>query len=402
MFSPTITTLIDQPKARARKMVSKAVRLTKEHGAVVETQATPFSASDLEANEVLIKNVAVASNPKDWKLARLGMFQGIEGNDVAGYIEAVGSDVKGFANGDKVVAFTCMATADKYGAYQTYSVAPAWTTAKLAEHISFEDGSTLPLAITTAFVGLFDKLGLPEPSSDGKPSAGADKVNLLVWGASSSVGAYVVQLAKIAGFGIVAVAGAAKDAVQSLGVAGDRIVDYRADRAQVIDNLNKAADGVAFTHVYDAISTEDTVDTIVDLLSTAPNQGGKVTTLWKSKYQDGDEAGKLHREKSISFEWTMCSSVHNDKKEFGERWFQTVTDWVGEGKIQPNKVHLVDGGLDGIPAGLKLLEENKVSNRKIVGKCPQITWTVGSSLFCHGFWRWSADIIALHAFLSTL
>ncbi len=45
-------------------MVNKAVRVTKANGAILETQAKPFSASDLEADEVLIKNVAVASNPR--------------------------------------------------------------------------------------------------------------------------------------------------------------------------------------------------------------------------------------------------------------------------------------------------------------------------------------------------
>lgn len=262
-----------------------------------------------------------------------------------------------------------MASGDKYGAYQPYTVAPAWTTAKLADNVSLEDGSTLPLAITTAFVGLFDKLGIPEPTSDGKPATGADKITLLVWGASSSVGAYVIQLAKISGYNIIAVAGAAKDPVRELGVDSSKIVDYRDDRATVIANLNKAAGGSAFTHVYDCITSQDTVETIVELLSTAPNKGGKVTTVLSSAYDDKDTNVKLQKEKGVSFDRTMCGSVHNDKVDFGTRWFKTVTEWTVEGKIKPNKVQLLDGGLDGVPAGLKLLQENKVSNRKLVGKC---------------------------------
>lgn len=41
-------------------------------------------------NEILIKNVAVASNPKDWKTIVYMSWKGIEGNDTAGYVEAVG------------------------------------------------------------------------------------------------------------------------------------------------------------------------------------------------------------------------------------------------------------------------------------------------------------------------
>jgi hypothetical protein len=110
------------------------------------------------------------------------------------------------------------------------------------------------------------------------------------------------------------------------------------------------------------------VDTIVELLSTPPNQGGKVTTVLNSAYDDADANAKLSKEKGISFDRTMCGSVHADKKEFGTRWFKQVTDWAEEGKLQPNKVQLLEGGLDGIPAGLKLLQENKVSNRKLVGE----------------------------------
>nr|CDI51060.1 uncharacterized protein BN887_06009 [Melanopsichium pennsylvanicum 4] len=74
----------------------------------------------------------------------------------------------------------------KFRAYQSFSVAPTWTTAK---------------------------------------------VNLLAWGASSSV-------------------------------------DYYAD---LIINWNKAAGGKLITHAFDCISSEHTISTIVKLFSTAPN-----------------------------------------------------------------------------------------------------------------------------------
>lgn len=53
--------------------------------------------------EVLIRNVVVASNPKDWKLASVGAWVGhIEGNDVAGYVVQVGDQVDGVEVGDRV------------------------------------------------------------------------------------------------------------------------------------------------------------------------------------------------------------------------------------------------------------------------------------------------------------
>ena len=64
-------------------------------------------------NEVLIQNVAVASNPKDWKVPKwIENYSGVEGNDVAGYIVKVGEGVTEYKGGERVAAFTKMRTQD--------------------------------------------------------------------------------------------------------------------------------------------------------------------------------------------------------------------------------------------------------------------------------------------------
>ena len=63
--------------------------------------------------EVLIKNAAVAANPKDWKVpARVPNYAFIEGNDVAGTIVVVGEGVTEYKGGERVAAFTKMGTGD--------------------------------------------------------------------------------------------------------------------------------------------------------------------------------------------------------------------------------------------------------------------------------------------------
>ncbi|KAL1738964.1 chaperonin 10-like protein, partial [Schizophyllum fasciatum] len=54
--------------------------------------------------EILIKNVAVAANPKDWKAPQwiYAPNEGyVEGNDVAGTIAALGEDVTEFTPGQR-------------------------------------------------------------------------------------------------------------------------------------------------------------------------------------------------------------------------------------------------------------------------------------------------------------
>src|SRR3954464_8556156 len=79
-----------------------AVVLTKAKGAVFQANPQKPYPPTPGPDEVLIRNVAVASNPKDWKISKIGAFEGIEGNDVAGYVEAVGANVTEFKKGDRV------------------------------------------------------------------------------------------------------------------------------------------------------------------------------------------------------------------------------------------------------------------------------------------------------------
>lgn len=59
-----------------------------------------------ESGEIVVKNHAVAICPADNLVQSLGMFierfPNIPGGDVAGEVVAVGSNVKGFKEGDRV------------------------------------------------------------------------------------------------------------------------------------------------------------------------------------------------------------------------------------------------------------------------------------------------------------
>jgi NADPH:quinone reductase-like Zn-dependent oxidoreductase len=106
----------------------------------------------------------------------------------------------------------------------------------IPDELSFEHAAVLPLALSTAATGLFqqDHLALPLPTID-PPDR---KQTVLVWGASTSVGSNAVQLARCAGYRVLATASPRNfDYVRSLGAA--TAVDYHGRGAvdELVDAL---------------------------------------------------------------------------------------------------------------------------------------------------------------------
>ena len=88
------------------------------------------------------------------------------------------------------------------GSFAQYTIAAAHFCIPLPESWSFEQGAQIGVIIYTAFQTLYQSLNLPPPYSAGTPTS----IPLLVYGASSAVGLYVIQIAKATGFQVFACA----------------------------------------------------------------------------------------------------------------------------------------------------------------------------------------------------
>ena len=138
-------------------------------------------------------------------IGRTGPRDRTRGRDVAGTIEAVGTEVTRFRIGDEVFG-----TAD--GSFAEY----ARTTEKRLAHkpaeLSFADAAALPFGACAALLAV-------------RAARVSEGHRVLVLGASGGVGAFAVQLAVVAGGTVTAVASAAKlDFVRSLGAT--HAIDY--------------------------------------------------------------------------------------------------------------------------------------------------------------------------------
>ncbi|SCG72662.1 NAD(P)-dependent alcohol dehydrogenase [Micromonospora humi] len=176
-------------------------------------------------DEVLVRVEAAALNAYDWhamrgdpRMARLALGPRrprarIRGRDVAGRVEAVGTDVRRLRPGDAVFADL----GDANGAFAEYVCVPEALVAPRPANLTPQQAAALPLAGATALVGLRDA-GRVEPGH-----------RVLVNGASGGVGTLAVQLAKALGATVTGVCRTRNvDLVRSLGA--DHVVDYtRAD-----------------------------------------------------------------------------------------------------------------------------------------------------------------------------
>jgi NADPH:quinone reductase-like Zn-dependent oxidoreductase len=134
------------------------------------------------------------------------------GMDVAGVVEAVGTDVHRFAPGDEVIAMLGAA----FGGHAEYArIRSDGAIALKPRNMTFEDAVTLVFGGLTAH-GFLRQAGL-------QPEAA-----VLVNGASGAVGTAAVQLARHAGAQVTAVCSDAnRELVTSLGA--DRVIDHRTE-----------------------------------------------------------------------------------------------------------------------------------------------------------------------------
>ncbi|PSR78311.1 hypothetical protein PHLCEN_2v7433 [Hermanssonia centrifuga] len=321
---------------------------------------------NIDDDEVLVRTVALAQNPTDWKFIKNITNVGtICGCDWSGYVAQVGKNVSSPSVGDHVAGFVQGGTYTDRGAYAEYVKTPAELVWKVPDQtLSHEEAATMGCSFWTAAQALFHptRLALVEPP------AKVDKEEwVMIYGGSGSVGMFAIQLAHIAGYKVVTTASPRNfDLCKSLGA--DAVFDYK--DPDVADKIKEATKS-SLHKALDAISEKSSQTITVKSLGSGP---GKIVTILPPQ----GEARELR--KDVEIEGTLIYTSLGREFNFGPtkypvsledrshmaEFLKKVPELVVARKIRPNRVKLWEGGLDGINGGLHYMIEGKHSGEKIV------------------------------------
>ena len=224
----------------------------------------------LKDNEVLIKIYATTVVKEDPDMRASPGFNGflkprnpILGQELAGEIEATGKDVTRFKPGDQVFGM------DMFGAYAEYKCMPEnGALAIKPANMSYKEAASVPNGALTALPFLRDK---------GRIRSGQ---TVLIYGASGSVGAAAVQLAKYYATEVTGVCSTANlEWVKSLGA--DQVIDYTRE------NLTK--NGKTYDIIFDTVGKrsysecKDSLTVEGIFLATVPTPVMILQALWPAK-----------------------------------------------------------------------------------------------------------------------
>ncbi|KAF2089272.1 putative zinc-binding oxidoreductase ToxD [Saccharata proteae CBS 121410] len=341
----------------------KVVKIQSQGKAAVVEAPLP----KLRPSYILVKNVAVALNPTDWK--HVHNFPNTTGCtagcDFAGIVAAMGENVTApLKVGSRVCGFAHGGNVQNHedGAFGEYLVAKDGPIMEVPDNLSFEEAATLGVGVTTVGQGLYQSLGLPLPD---QPSP--KRFWVFIYGGSTATGALAIQYAKCSGLDVVTTCSPRNfDLVKKLGAS--EAFDYNSPTcgADIRKYTNNAC-YFAFDCISEGISPKICAEA---LTSNSETKKPAYSALLACDVPREDVEKKYTLGYTVNGEFFTKGKNEFPAKaedyEFGKMFWQLSQELFKEGKVKVHTPEVREGGLEGVLQGMEEHRLGKVSGKKLV------------------------------------
>ncbi|ORY55899.1 zinc-binding dehydrogenase family oxidoreductase [Pseudomassariella vexata] len=328
----------------------------------------------LKAGTVIVKTVAIALNPSDYKMGAAFPTPGaIIGMDFSGIVASIHPDTKTVLHiGDQVCGMVHGSNPSDptNGAFAEYIRVRPELLLRVPRDLSMEQAATLGVGLMTNVMALWAGDALALESVPATPDSPAEKpFPVLVYGGSTATGTLATQLLRLSGLEpIVTCSPRNFDLVRARGVADGEAVDYM--RPDVADEIKKRTHG-KLKHAYDCITDPASV---AHCYAALGRTGGKYISL--EMVEEKLRTRRVVRHKfvlgyeglgeDVLLSRGYESSADAEKLALAVKYFAVFQRLLDQGKLKTHPTQKLEGGLSGVLQGLQLLNSGSVSGNKLV------------------------------------
>jgi NADPH:quinone reductase-like Zn-dependent oxidoreductase len=330
-------------------------------------------------NEVKVLVQWTASTPLDLHQADGHLLvkpPQVLGDGVAGTVVSVGPDATHLKVGDAVFGFTFRTQKEK--AHQIYAVAAENMFGVVPSNSSMQEAVTLPNNFVTAFHTLVTDFGfeLPWPKPEGFVPKNRD-APILIWGGSSSVGQYAIQVLKYYGYKSILATASKRNWKLLTSYGATKCFDYNdpeIDRS-ISDNLVSSNLGSSIPFILDCIGS---LDGSVKPLAKIARSGSKVAILLPIIVEDATEstAPEYAMDVTTVADWAtgvdaigVRTHYYLENKFHAQHLQYTIMpEMLRLGIVKPNRQKIVEGKtlLERAQKALDMLRRKEVSGERLV------------------------------------
>ncbi|KAI3394644.1 hypothetical protein diail_2454 [Diaporthe ilicicola] len=336
----------------------------------------------LRPGDVLVKVVAVALKPSDYKMGAAFPCPGASvGGDFAGRVVDMmpGDDDGDARNGRlRVGDMVCGQVHDSNpadpgtGSFAEYVRAPADLVLRVPDGVAPFRAATVGTPLLTSCLSLWGSaLGLSASPAHPAAEGGGLGSPVLVYGGSTATGSMAIQLLKLSGYDPITTCSSRNfDLVKSFGASA--AFDYTQQQGGDLGTQIRAHTKGRLRHALDCITDQASVACCYAALG---RPGGRYASLeacapeWRTR--EAVRAAFVMMHEAFGSEVALGQgeywrAANPQARRLAADMYRVMQDLLDGGRIRPHPAEVVGRGLEHVLEGLRVLKSGSVSGKRLV------------------------------------